>query len=120
MMPSVNGSKLSTNSSSAFPPNIIICSVYHQSSAALNDLQSTNLVHLFQLQQDCIETRQEWQEFVQLLFSQSFVFGFLCVSLGSNILEVLGPIHEFLFSLLVLCTKVGLKLKVTTIRVSTL
>jgi hypothetical protein len=85
IMPSEKGSMLSTSSSSAFPPMVIIY------RAAFRDFQTlkkkSNLVHLFQLARDLVESRHE---LVKTLFAQGVVFLLALVAFRINCVQILG------------------------------
>jgi hypothetical protein len=53
---------LSTSSSSAFPPSVIICPTQHQSIAVVAEIRCHDLVHLLELEGDGIETGHELVE----------------------------------------------------------
>jgi hypothetical protein len=100
MMPSENGSMLSTNSSSAFPPRVIIYPHEERKRRfPRQGHQNTNLVHLLQFQRNQTKARHE---LVQTLFPEIIISLFLCVTRLGDLIEVFGATKELLLALLII------------------
>ena len=97
MIPSENGSRLSTSSSSALPPSVIICRLLQLWVRWTEP--STHLVHLLQLQRDQVEPSHE---LIQTRLPQAVVRSFLRITLASCFLQVLLPILVLCLSLFIL------------------
>jgi len=97
MIPSENGSRLSTSSSSALPPIVIICHLLQLWVRWTEP--STHLVHLLQLQRDQVEPSHE---LIQTRLPQAVVCSLLRITLASCFLQVLLPVLVLCFSLLIL------------------
>ena len=98
MMPSENGSILSTNSSSAFPPSVII---YPHVSEVLPSTRTlrTNLVHLLELQRNQTKARHK---LVQPLLPEIIISLFLRIPLLRDLIEVFGTPKKLFLALLVI------------------
>lgn len=97
-MPSENGSMLSTSSSSAFPPRVIIYRRIIRIQWHRCNECAPNLIHLFQLEGYQVETSHE---LVQPPFSEIVIPLFLRISGFCYLLKVFGTSQKLFFAFLV-------------------
>ena len=98
IIPSENGSRESTNSSSALPPKVIICrskEILISSSCFYGKTQVViHLIHLLELHADNMKSDHK---LFQALFTHVVIPLLGSVSSASNTLQILSSLKEFLF-----------------------
>lgn len=94
MIPSENGSRESTNSSSAFPPSVIICRKLVSARRRPMRREKTNLIHLFELHRDDTET---FHELLESLIPQIVVHLLRGVPLLRHDIEISRSFHKLSF-----------------------
>lgn len=98
---------LSTSSSSALPPRVIIWNGISVESRHMT--HKHYLVHLFQLKRYQVEASHE---LVQALLPQVIVFLFLLITQVGDLVKVLSSSQELLFTLLVVLQDVQVRLRI--------
>ena len=115
MIPSENGSILSTSSSSAFPPSVIICRRLMKWSRV--SVRTVYLIHLFQLRWNRVKT---CHEFIQTRFPQIIVSKLAFVTEIRDLLEIVRSRKELFLPFPVLLQDVQIHLDVLHLLCKTL